>query len=346
MKAPGAERDPAQEQERETDAALSRPPPRISGASSSKDQPNQLYSTAARRLSSPMYNLPGGGGVGIGTNSPFGTQFGCYANLLRDKVAQNVAHHRAEPAAQTAPPVAVTFTHPARRLARARICHGSCRSSGDATLDRSAQRAILDAAPFPPLPPQFTEDQADIELTLPIEALIMKQAFHGAAVSAAQLLGSGGLAGLLLWRSRPLSTSAPSPRRRAARHRDSRSPRLGRRAGLHGRVQPDPVDRRVRAPGIFKMVPQDHVPDHRPAAALRFHAAAACRASRAAAAASKAPPGGPADQRRRTLDDRLVRPAASCANYLAFGYTAVQNGVLVLRGWLFDLRRDTPPTRN
>ena len=30
------------------------------------------------------------------------------------------------------------------------------------------------------------------------------------------------------------------------------------------------------------------------------------------------------------------------ANYLAFGYTAVQNGVLVLRGWLFDLRRDTP----
>ena len=27
------------------------------------------------------------------------------------------------------------------------------------------------------------------------------------------------------------------------------------------------------------------------------------------------------------------------ANYLAFGYTAVQNGVLVLQGWLFDLRQ-------
>jgi TolB protein len=30
------------------------------------------------------------------------------------------------------------------------------------------------------------------------------------------------------------------------------------------------------------------------------------------------------------------------ANYLAFGYTAVQNGVFVLRGWLFDLSRGTP----
>ena len=29
------------------------------------------------------------------------------------------------------------------------------------------------------------------------------------------------------------------------------------------------------------------------------------------------------------------------ANYLAFGYTAVQNGVLVLQGWLYDLSKDT-----
>jgi TolB protein len=31
------------------------------------------------------------------------------------------------------------------------------------------------------------------------------------------------------------------------------------------------------------------------------------------------------------------------ANYLAFGYTAVQNGVLVLRGWLYDLRNPASP---
>ena len=30
------------------------------------------------------------------------------------------------------------------------------------------------------------------------------------------------------------------------------------------------------------------------------------------------------------------------ANYLAFGYAATQNGVFVLRGWLFDLSQNTP----
>jgi TolB protein len=30
------------------------------------------------------------------------------------------------------------------------------------------------------------------------------------------------------------------------------------------------------------------------------------------------------------------------ANHLAFGYTAAQNGVLVLQGWLYDLSKDTP----
>jgi TolB protein len=30
------------------------------------------------------------------------------------------------------------------------------------------------------------------------------------------------------------------------------------------------------------------------------------------------------------------------AKYMAFGYTAVSNGVLVLQGWLFDVTRDTP----
>ena len=34
-------------------------------------------------------------------------------------------------------------------------------------------------------------------------------------------------------------------------------------------------------------------------------------------------------------------PPAS-ANYLAFGYTAVQNDVLVLYGWLFDVSQRTP----
>jgi TolB protein len=43
----------------------------------------------------------------------------------------------------------------------------------------------------------------------------------------------------------------------------------------------------------------------------------------------------------RWLTDWSSPPVS--ANYLAFGYTAVQNGVLVLRGWLYDLRNAASP---
>jgi TonB family protein len=38
-------------------------------------------------------------------------------------------------------------------------------SSGLLPLDRSAQRAVLESSPFPPIPAAFTRNQADIELT-------------------------------------------------------------------------------------------------------------------------------------------------------------------------------------
>jgi protein TonB len=116
-----------------------------------QDLPNQVYSSAGQAVVSPMYGMTGGGGVGIGTRSPFGTQFGWYVNLLRDQVAL-----------RTAPPVVVTFT--IRRDGS--VAAGSVRitqRSGNQALDYSAQRAILDAAPFQALPPQFQRSDAEIE---------------------------------------------------------------------------------------------------------------------------------------------------------------------------------------
>ncbi len=127
-------------------------------------KPNQVFSTGGAAVSSPLYNTPGGGGVGFGTNSPFGTQFGWYANMLRQKIAGAWRTSEVNPRLQTAPDVVVQFT--IRRDGS--IAPGLPRivqSSGDATLDRSAQRAILDAAPFQALPPQFDRNEANIELT-------------------------------------------------------------------------------------------------------------------------------------------------------------------------------------
>ena len=128
-----------------------------------QDRPNQLYSTQGQQVSSPLYAMTGGGGVGIGTDSPIGSRFGWYATTIRTKVAQNWHTGEVDPRVSTAPEVVVRFT--LRRDGT--VAPGSARvvqSSGIRPLDDSAQRAILDASPFGPLPAQFEKDQADLEL--------------------------------------------------------------------------------------------------------------------------------------------------------------------------------------
>ena len=88
-KRPDPDAIPAQEPQRHEAALGQAAARRTSSASKQQDLPNQVYSAAGRPLVTPDVSAwPGGGGVGIGNNSPFGKQFGDYADLLRDKVAQ------------------------------------------------------------------------------------------------------------------------------------------------------------------------------------------------------------------------------------------------------------------
>ncbi len=123
-----------------------------------QDRSNQLYSDAGQRVSSPMYGLQGGGGVGVGDLSPFGTQFGWYAKLIVDKVGRAWRTSDLRNVTQMA---AVTFT--VRRDGSVSHVHIT-QASGNATLDFSAQRAIFDASPFPALPPQYPRSDAEVEL--------------------------------------------------------------------------------------------------------------------------------------------------------------------------------------
>ena len=143
-------------------AKLSRPSPAAAlpdkWRASQKDLPNQLYSPTGTRASTQDYALTGGGGVGVGNNSPFGNQFGAYADLLRNRVAQY--WKTTDIRANHAPVVGVTFT--LRRDGSVTAVHITQRS-GISALDISAQRAVMDAAPFPQLPPQFPKNEAEIE---------------------------------------------------------------------------------------------------------------------------------------------------------------------------------------
>jgi periplasmic protein TonB len=127
-----------------------------------KGLPNQVYSSAGQAMSSPMVGMTGGGGVGVGNNSPFGNRFGAYAELLRRQVAQKWNTSDLDARLRTAPSVTVQFT--IRRDGS--VPPNSVRivqRSGIAALDYSTQRAIYDATPFPPLPPGFERNEAIIE---------------------------------------------------------------------------------------------------------------------------------------------------------------------------------------
>src|SRR5690606_12689046 len=115
-----------------------------------------------QRMNSEFIGKAGGGGVGIGTSSPFGTQFGEYASRLRDLVARNWRTSAIEARIQSAPTATITFI--LRRDGT--VVPDSVRvteSSGNRSVDISAHRAILDSEPFPPLPPQYTGSEALLE---------------------------------------------------------------------------------------------------------------------------------------------------------------------------------------
>jgi protein TonB len=127
-----------------------------------EDLPNQLYTDSGQHMVSPLYGTTGAGGVAIGNNSPFGQQFGWYANLLRDKVARNWRTNELDPRLHSAPQTVVTFTIERDGSVPASSVRVAQRS-GNSALDYSAQRAILDSIPFPALPPGLGRSSADIE---------------------------------------------------------------------------------------------------------------------------------------------------------------------------------------
>jgi periplasmic protein TonB len=125
---------------------------------------NQVFSHEAPAAVSPMFQKPGSGDVGVGPNSAFGNQFGGYASLVVQRVTEKWQTNGL--AGLQLPLVVITFD-----IQR----DGSVRnpkiaqSSGNSTLDFSALRAVTDAAPFPPLPPNYSGSSTSVELRFQLQ---------------------------------------------------------------------------------------------------------------------------------------------------------------------------------
>ena len=125
--------------------------------------PNQVYSQSRPAVSNPMYNSASGAGqVGVGPNTPLGNnRLGWYAELIRQRIAQNWNTNGLDQRAQQTPAV-VSFTI---------MRDGSVRdprisqSSGNYTIDNTALRAVFQSNPLPQLPPQITDSSITAQFT-------------------------------------------------------------------------------------------------------------------------------------------------------------------------------------
>ncbi len=126
--------------------------------------PNQVVSRDAPAAVSPIFEKPGSGGAGVGMNSAFGNQFGAYADLVVQRVTQK--WDTSGLAGQHLPMAVITFDI---------MRDGSVKNpqiaqrSGNSTLDYSALRAVSDAGPFPPLPPNYNGSSTSVELRFQLQ---------------------------------------------------------------------------------------------------------------------------------------------------------------------------------
>ena len=126
-----------------------------------EDLKDRLRTTTGRAATTPMFSVPNAGNLGTGKTDPFGDRFGWYAKLLRDAIARKWRTDDVPANIRTLPPAVVTFTiQRDGKVVEVRIVQ----ASGNYALDNSAKRAVLEAAPFQPLPPQFERSTATVEL--------------------------------------------------------------------------------------------------------------------------------------------------------------------------------------
>jgi periplasmic protein TonB len=145
--------------------AKKQPRPEVSKAYHPEPIPeNQLLSHIGQAAVSPMFEKPGSGGAGVGVNSAFGNQFGAYADLVVQRVTQK--WETSGLAGLHLPMAVITF-----KISRDGTVKDAqiSQRSGNTTLDYSALRAVMDAGPFPPLPPNYSGGQADVELRFQLQ---------------------------------------------------------------------------------------------------------------------------------------------------------------------------------
>ncbi len=123
---------------------------------------NQIYSHSTPALSNPMYGGPSGSGqVGIGPNTLLGNRLGWYAELVRQRIAQNWHTNAVDARSQNTPAIIGFLIMRDGTVRNPQVIQ----SSGNPSIDNTALRAVYDSNPLPQLPPQVTESYISAQFT-------------------------------------------------------------------------------------------------------------------------------------------------------------------------------------
>jgi protein TonB len=124
--------------------------------------PNQVYSDTRQALSNPMYGSQSGAGqVGIGPNSPLGSRLGFYAELVRQRIAQNWNTNGLDARTQSSAAIISFYIMRDGTIRNPQVVQ----SSGNPSIDNTALRAVYNSSPLPQLPPQVTDSYISAQFT-------------------------------------------------------------------------------------------------------------------------------------------------------------------------------------
>lgn len=126
--------------------------------------PKQLTNPSGNRVSSPLFaGMVGSGGVGVGS-SAFGNQFGAYLQAVQQRISGK--WKPGDAGRKNPQPVILSFEIMRNGEVRSiRVLQ----SGGIQTFDLSAQRAIVEAGPFEPLPQAYKGGSATIEVAFKLQ---------------------------------------------------------------------------------------------------------------------------------------------------------------------------------
>ena len=124
---------------------------------------NQIYSQTPQAASSAMYGTRGSGGIDVGPASALGSRFGGYSDLIVNQISQ----HWVTAGVNALPSQICSVSFTIARNGTVSNVQIS-QSSGNYLLDTAAKRAVVDANPLPPLPREFTQNDATVELKFQI----------------------------------------------------------------------------------------------------------------------------------------------------------------------------------